>query len=123
LVFRTKVGPKTKRLTARPDVELTACDHKGRAPLGAATLMGRATILSDVEAERANRVLRKRYGWQWNILPLIKIPGVVNVHRDLSICDKLRYARNRAVWPDSIIVRMELQRREQKPLESRETRG
>jgi uncharacterized protein len=26
LVFRTKVGPKTKRLAARRDVELTACD-------------------------------------------------------------------------------------------------
>jgi PPOX class probable F420-dependent enzyme len=61
LVFGTKMGPKTKRLAARPDVELTACDHKGRAALGAATLRGRTTILSDVEAERANRVLRKRW--------------------------------------------------------------
>jgi uncharacterized protein len=30
LVFRTKIGPKTKRLAAHPRVELRACDHRGR---------------------------------------------------------------------------------------------
>lgn len=34
LVFRTKAGPKTKRLTARPEVELTACDYRGRVHEG-----------------------------------------------------------------------------------------
>ncbi len=28
LLFRTKVGPKTRRLAARRDVELTACDYR-----------------------------------------------------------------------------------------------
>jgi uncharacterized protein len=109
LLFRTKVGPKTKRLAARRDVELAACDYRGRVRPGATTVAGRATILSGADAELANRELHKRYGWQWNIVPLIKVPGVTNVHQDLCVREKLRRARDRAVWPDSVIVRVELE--------------
>jgi PPOX class probable F420-dependent enzyme len=108
LVFRTKVGPKTRRLAARRDVELAACDYRGRVRPGATTLAGRATILSGADAERANRVLHRRYGWQWNVVPLIKVPGVTNVHRDLCVREKLRRARDRRVWADTAIVRVEL---------------
>ncbi|OBH97937.1 PPOX class F420-dependent oxidoreductase [Mycobacterium sp. E2733] len=108
LVFRTKVGPKTRRLTTRQDVELTACDHRGRVRPGAKTVAGRATILSGDDAERANRVLHRRYGWQWNIVPLIKVPGVTNVHQDLCVREKLSRARDRGVWPDSVIVRVDV---------------
>lgn len=107
LLFRTKRGPKTTRLTARRDVELTACDYRGRVRPGATTVAGRATILSGVDAERANRILHRRYGWQWNIVPLIKVPGVTNVHEDLCLREKVRRARDRGVWPDSVIVRVE----------------
>jgi len=108
VVFRTKVGPKTKRLAARPDVELTACDHLGRVRSDAKTFVGRATLLSGVEAAEANRALHRRYGWQWNVVPLIKVPGVTNVHRGMSLREKLRRARDRNVWPDSAIVRITL---------------
>lgn len=108
LLFRTKVGPKTKRLRNCPDVELTTCDYRGRIRDGAPTVAGHATILSGADAERANRLLHRRYGWQWNVMPLIKVPGVHNVHQDLCVREKLRRARNRAVWPDSAIVRVEL---------------
>src|SRR3954469_7088599 len=74
LLFRTKQGPKTRRLTLRPDVELTACDYRGRVQHGATTVPGRAVMLSCAEADRANGILRSRYGWQWNIVPLLKIP-------------------------------------------------
>lgn len=107
LVFRTKVGPKTQRLARRPQVELAACDYRGRVAPGATTIAGRATILSGAEAERANRMLHQRYGWQWNIVPLITIPGVTNVHRTLTLAEKLRRTRHRAVWPDSAIVRVD----------------
>jgi hypothetical protein len=33
---------------------------------------------------------------------------VANVHRDLCAREKLRRARDRGVWPDSVIVRVEL---------------
>lgn len=108
LLFRTKVGPKTKRLAASRDVELTACDHRGRVRPGATTVAGRATVLTGAEAGRANRVLHRRYGWQWNIVPLIKVPGVTNVHQDLCAREKFRRARDRGVWPDSVIVRVDL---------------
>ncbi|OBJ11905.1 PPOX class F420-dependent enzyme [Mycobacterium sp. 1165196.3] len=108
LLFRTKVGPKTRRLAARRDVELAACDYRGRPRQGATTVAGRATVLSGAEAERANHVLHRRYGWQWNIVPLIKVPGVTNVHQDLCAREKLRRARDRGVWPGSVIVRVEL---------------
>ncbi len=108
LLFRTKVGPKTQRLAARRDVELAACDYRGQVRPGATTVAGRATVLSGAEAARANRVLRRRYGWQWNIVPLIKVPGVTNVHRDLCAREKLRRARDRGVWPGSVIVRVDL---------------
>ncbi|WP_036468409.1 PPOX class F420-dependent oxidoreductase [Mycobacterium genavense] len=108
VVFRTKVGPKTRRLAARPDVELRACDYRGRVRDGAAAVTGRATLLSGDEAERANHILHRRYGWQWNIVPLIKVPGVTNVHQDLGVAEKLRRARDRGVWAVSVIVRVEL---------------
>ena len=107
LLFRTKVGPKTRRLATRRDVELTACDYRGRVHPSATTVAGRVTVLSGPDAERANRVLHKRFGWQWNIVPLIKVPGVTNVHQDLCAREKLQRARDRGVWPDSVIVRVD----------------
>lgn len=108
LVFRTKVGPKTKRLSAQPRVELRPCDHKGRTGGDATAVNGVARILTGAEAEQANRALHKRYGWQYNIIPLLKIPGVTNVHANLSLREKLRRARDRGVWADSEIVQVDL---------------
>lgn len=109
LLFRTKVGPKTRRLTACPDVQLTACDHRGRVRPGAHSWVPRrATILSGRDAERGNRLLHRRYGWQWNVVPLIKVPGVTNVHQDLCMREKLRRTRDRGVWADSVIVRVDV---------------
>ena len=107
VVFRTKIGPKTKRLAGHPEVELTPCDYKGQVRSDAKTVAGQATILSGTEAEEANRALHRRYGWQWNVVPLIKIPGVTNVHVGLSLREKLRRARDRNLWPDSAIVRID----------------
>lgn len=108
VLFRTKIGPKTRRLTLRPDVELAACDYRGRIRPGTATVAGRAAILSGGEAEAANRTLHQRYRWQWNVVPMIPVPGVTNVHRDLALRDKLRRTRTRTLWPDSVIVRVQL---------------
>ena len=107
LVFRTKLGPKTRRLSSRSDVELAACDYRGRVRPAAAAVAGHATILSGADAARANRVLHERYGWQWNIVPLFKIPGVTNVHQNLGVREKLRRARDRGVWSGSVIVRVD----------------
>ena len=83
-LFRTKIGPKTRRLTARPDVELVVCDYKGRITDGT-WLSGKATVLGGEDAQQANRALHRRYGWQWNIVPLLKIPGVKDVRSHFAI--------------------------------------
>lgn len=106
IVFRTKRGPKTARLRAHPRVELTACDYRGRKLSGANVFTGTATVLDDAAAADANRVLHRRYGWQWNVVPLIRIPGVTQVHAGLPLREKWRRARNRNVWDDSAIVRI-----------------
>lgn len=113
-LFRTKIGPKTRRITARPDVELVICDHRGRIT-GTTWLTGRATVLGGEDAEEANRALHRRYGWQWNIMPLLKIPGVTNVHSNLPLPEKLRRARDRALWPDSAIVKVDLDGQPRQP--------
>jgi len=107
LVFRTKIGPKTRRLIARPEVDITSCDRLGRVEGGAPTARGRAALLCGDEAESANRALRRRYGWQWNTVPMLKIPGVTNVHRDLALREKLRRISSATLWPDSAIVRID----------------
>lgn len=113
LVFRTKRGPKTRRLRADPRVELWPCDYRGRVRTGAAAVRGTATILDGEAAELADRALHDRYGPQWNLIPLIKIPGVPNVHRDLSLREKFHRARAKSLWPDSAIVRVDLESGEQ----------
>jgi PPOX class probable F420-dependent enzyme len=107
IVFRTKRGPKTARLRAHPRVELTACDYRGQKLSGATVFTGKATILDGAAAADANRVLHRRYGWQWNLVPLIRIPGVTQVHAGLPLREKWHKARNRGVWDDSAIVRID----------------
>lgn len=107
LVFRTKIGPKTTRINVHPKVELRPCDYRGRITADA-VFTGEAQVLAGAEAERANRWLHNRYGWQYNVIPLMKIPGVTNAHSGLPLREKVRRATSRELWPDSAIVRVEL---------------
>jgi PPOX class probable F420-dependent enzyme len=106
LVFRTKVGPKTRRIAANPSVELWPCDYRGGYPAGAAALRGEATLVDGAVAEAANAALHRRYGWQYNVVPLLKVPGVKNVDHGMSLREKIRRATTRTLWPDSAIVRV-----------------
>jgi len=108
LVFRTKIGPKTKRIVNDPRVELRVCDYKGRVPDAAPTLTGQAVVPSGEDAERANRQLHARYGWQYNLVPLLHLPGVKNADASLPLREKWQRLRNRNLWPESAIVRVDL---------------
>lgn len=108
LVFRTKIGPKTARVTAHPRVELRPCDAKGRVTGDVPAVTGVARVLAGAEAQHGDDRLHRRYGWQYNVIPLVKIPGVTNVHSGLSVREKVRRVRARAVWPDSAIVSVDL---------------
>lgn len=83
LVFRTKLGPKTARIVNDPRVQLRVCDYKGRVPASAVAFDGHAELLSGAEAERANQQLHARYGWQYNLVPLLPLPGITNVDAGL----------------------------------------
>ena len=104
LVLRTKEGPKTRRIAAHPSVELWPCDYRGRYPAGAETITGEARILHGPDAEVANAALHARYGWQYNVVPLLKLPGVKNVDSALPLREKLRRATDSSLWPGSAIV-------------------
>jgi uncharacterized protein len=108
LTFRTKVGPKTRRIAANPQVELWRCDYRGQYAGGTPTVGGQATILDGPAAEAADRALHRRYGWQYNVVPLLKLPGVKNVDHKLPLREKLRRARAKTLWPDSAIVEVRL---------------
>jgi PPOX class probable F420-dependent enzyme len=108
LVFRTKVGPKTTRIVNDPRVELRVCDYQGRVPDGASALSGTATVLDGEAAEQGNRMLKARYGWQYNLVPLLPLPGVKNVDAGLPWREKWARLRNPNLWPESAIVRVEL---------------
>lgn len=113
LLFRTKVGPKTTRLTRHPGVELRPCDHKGRVNGDAKPVSGTARVQTGNAAEKGNQLLHRRYGWQYNVVPMINIPGVTNVHSALPLREKLRRMRDREVWADSVIVRIDLDTEQQ----------
>lgn len=108
VVFRTKQGPKTRRIAGNPRVELWPCDYRGRYCDGTPTIHGQARVLDGAAAEVANAALHHRYGWQYNTVPLLKVPGVENVDHALPLREKLRRATTRSLWPDSAIVEVTL---------------
>jgi PPOX class probable F420-dependent enzyme len=108
VVFRTKQGPKTRRISADANVELWPCDARGRYPAGVRTVRGRAKIVDGPAAEAANAILHRRYGWQYNVVPLLRLPGLNNVDHALLLREKLRRARMTSLWPDSAIVEVTL---------------
>jgi hypothetical protein len=63
---------------------------------------------SGAAAEATNWALQQRYRWQYNVVPLLKLPGVKNVDHNLPLREKLRRATTKSIWPDSAIVEVEL---------------
>ncbi len=52
---------KVKRIRNNPQVEITACDWRGRVTPGAPTVRGTAVLLPASETENARRLLERRY--------------------------------------------------------------
>lgn len=108
VVVRTPAdSPKVRRLRSHHRVELRRCDWKGRLAAADHVLHGRATILEGGAAEAANEALHRRYGWKWNVVPMVPVPGVRSAEHGLSIRGRLRMMRHRSLWPTSVIVRID----------------
>ncbi len=106
LVLRTPASsPKARRLRTTGVATIRAADWQGRA--SGPTLAVTAIELLGDAAQRADRVLHDRYGWQWNVVPVIPLPGVRSAHRGLSLRDRWRLATATDLWPESTIFRLE----------------
>ena len=106
--FRTKTATaKVRRLRATPLVELRVCNWKG-ATKSATAFRGVAFEPEAPESARAFELLKARYGWQWNVVPMIPIPGVRNGHQDLPWRERWRRAHQHGLWPDSSIIGIKL---------------
>lgn len=108
LWFRSKQDThKIRRLTRDPRVELRPCTWRG-AVIGDTVIPGTARVLPRDEAAGAERRLAHRYGWQWNLMPLIQIPGTGTVPMDLTMRGRWQHWRATELWPGSCIVECEL---------------
>lgn len=96
---------KIRRIIANPQVELRPCDWRGHAVDGP-VWSGRAEVLGRADGVALEHHLHTRYGWQWNIVPMIPMPGVNNGHGDLNLRKRLAHARARELWIDSCIIRV-----------------
>lgn len=56
---------KVKRLRNNSRVVVTACDVRGRIAPGAASAEGTARLLEGDEVKRINRLLARKYTWQF----------------------------------------------------------
>lgn len=106
LVFRTPASSaKVRRLTTTPEVELRPSNWRGR-PLEGEPWHATAVVLPRDVAVTVERTLRRRYGWQWNTVPMVPVPGVKSAHRGLALRERWRLARATTLWEESVIVRL-----------------
>jgi uncharacterized protein len=76
---------KVKRIRRNPEVEIVACDIRGKVAPGAQPVRGTATLLAPSETETARRLLERRYltarigGGLLRLLHLKRPPGIAIV--------------------------------------------
>ncbi|HZU21413.1 MAG TPA: PPOX class F420-dependent oxidoreductase [Terriglobales bacterium] len=68
LFYSMATAGKVKRIRNNPAVALATSDARGRVRPDAVWLRGRASLLEPAEAERAHKLLVKKYGWQRRLL-------------------------------------------------------
>lgn len=111
ILFRTPTdSAKLRRIRSDPRVELRPCDWRGRVRPGA-VLTAIAEELPRGDAIAAEPALKQRYGWQWNIVPLIPVPGVTQADRDLDLRSRRSMARASTLWETSSIVALRVRDR------------
>jgi PPOX class probable F420-dependent enzyme len=110
LYLRTGLATaKIGRIRRDPRIELRASDYRGRCGVDAAVVRGSASVCEETEQRHGEALLRQRYGWQWNVIPMIPLPGLSNPHPELSLRERLAWARSRDPWPGTCVVRIDLE--------------
>jgi uncharacterized protein len=109
LYLRTGLATaKVRRIRRDPRVELRPSHYRGRYPGGGDRVVGSATVCDEPEQRHAEVLLRARYGWQWNIVPMLPLPGLSNPHPDLTVRERVAWARSRDPRPGTCVVRIDL---------------
>jgi hypothetical protein len=90
------------------EVELRPSNYRGRYEDGVAVVLGIAGVCGESEQRRGEALLKERYGWQWNVIPMIPLPGLSNPHPELTIKDRIAWARSKDPWPGTCVVKIEL---------------
>jgi len=110
LYLRTGLATaKITRIRRDPRTELRASDYRGRYKGEAGVVLGTAMVCDEVERRHGESLLKERYGWQWNVIPMIPLPGLSNPHPELSIRERLARARSHDPWPGTCVVRIDLE--------------
>ena len=109
LYLRTGLATaKVTRIRRDPRVELRPSDFRGRSTGDAGVVHGRALVCDPAEQRHAEALLKERYGWQWNIIPMVPLPGLSNPHPELSVRERIAWARSRDPWPGTCVVRIDV---------------
>jgi PPOX class probable F420-dependent enzyme len=108
LYLRTGLATaKIRRIGQDPRVELRPSDFRGRYGTDAVAVSGSARLVGESEQRHAEVLLKRRYGWQWNVIPVIPLPGLSNAHPELSVRERIAWARSRDPWPGTCVVRID----------------
>ena len=113
LYLRTgEATAKIRRIRRDSRVELRPCDYRGRYASDAPVVLGTAAICDEEEQRRGEACLKKRYRWQWNVIPMIPLPGLSNPHPDLTLKERITRARSKDPLPGTCVVRIDVTDRE-----------
>ncbi|MGD1012295.1 MAG: PPOX class F420-dependent oxidoreductase [Acidimicrobiales bacterium] len=107
--FRTgESAAKIKRIRRNSRVELRPSDYRGRYTSDAPVAFGTACICGDEERRRGEVHLKARYRWQWNIIPMIPVPGLSAPHPRLTLKERVARARSKEPLPGTCVLRVDV---------------
>lgn len=78
-------------------------------------MFGTAAICNEEGRRRGEACLKKRYWWQWNVIPMIALPGLSNPHPGLTLKKRITRARSKDPLPGTCVVRIDLTDRGRRP--------
>jgi PPOX class probable F420-dependent enzyme len=94
LYLRTgEASAKIRRIRRDSRVELRPSDYRGRYADDAPVVFGTAGICDEEERRHGETCLKERYRWQWNVIPMIPLPGLSNRDPDLTLKERITRAR------------------------------
>ncbi len=99
---------KIRRIRGDSRVELRPCDYRGRYVANAPVVSGTAGICEGDERRRGEACLKKRYRWQWNVIPMIPLRGLSNPHPGLTLRERIARARSQDPLPGTCVVKIDV---------------